>query len=206
MECCSRITRELIEHPLASIFVEPTTTLQGEPLRFLMDVRHPMDLSTVLAKLRNHEYANSKDWESDINLIFKNCLSSHGSCHIASKLALFVQSRFEKLKKQLQLTSYDGWVARCRSLQRKLGVLLTQQSGRVRSPSPEPATRNEILAGKLSQIEDRASIIEVVRVLTEYGVPVKWKAKVLALNVDELPPETLDALKMLLTELPMREE
>ena len=41
----------------------------------LVDIKHPMDLSTMLKKVKMHAYKNKKDFADDLNLIWDNCLT-----------------------------------------------------------------------------------------------------------------------------------
>lgn len=56
-----------------AIFMEPVD--QNEVPDYADVVKHPMDLSTMKAKIDNMEYRSIDDLESDFNLMISNCLA-----------------------------------------------------------------------------------------------------------------------------------
>ncbi|PKY15748.1 Bromodomain-containing protein, partial [Rhizophagus irregularis] len=36
-------------------------------------IKNPMDLFTIISKLKNNQYASIEEFENDIRLIFRNC-------------------------------------------------------------------------------------------------------------------------------------
>ncbi|PKK51282.1 Bromodomain-containing protein, partial [Rhizophagus irregularis] len=36
-------------------------------------IKNPMDLFTIISKLKNNKYASIEEFENDIHLIFRNC-------------------------------------------------------------------------------------------------------------------------------------
>lgn len=73
MEKCEVVLSNLMENQHAFEFLRPVDPIkQGIPYYFDI-IKHPMDLGTVKAKLRNREYSNFQEFDSDIRLMFRNC-------------------------------------------------------------------------------------------------------------------------------------
>lgn len=73
---CNQLIKELMSKKLYSInfpFLHPVDPVALNIPHYLDVVKHPMDLSTVQAKLANNQYENGDAFEADTRLIFKNC-------------------------------------------------------------------------------------------------------------------------------------
>uniref|UniRef100_A0A8D8RKE0 Peregrin n=1 Tax=Cacopsylla melanoneura TaxID=428564 RepID=A0A8D8RKE0_9HEMI len=55
------------------IFLEPVDTT--EVLDYADVIKHPMDLTTMTEKIKAYQYLSVEDFESDFNLMIKNCLT-----------------------------------------------------------------------------------------------------------------------------------
>lgn len=61
-------------------------------------IKHPMDLGSMTKKLKQLAYKSKKDFTSDLNQIWKNCLLFNSSPdHLFRKHALFMQKETDKL-------------------------------------------------------------------------------------------------------------
>ena len=76
MHMCELTTEQLYESPLAVLFREPVDT--GIYQDYLDVVKKPMDLKTIRKKLRKRRYSSVKEWQDDVNLIWKNCQAYNG--------------------------------------------------------------------------------------------------------------------------------
>jgi hypothetical protein len=194
--------QELIAHPLAAIFVESTATLDGQALTYYSLFETPLDLLTILHKLRTGRYRTSQEWETEVGLLFESCIALHGPDSMTTKVALFLRQRFRKLAKQLRLLKYDTWIESADALSQKLTRLLGSRffkrhfhTGSVLAERPEP------LAKRLSALTRRCDISAVVRLLGTCGVEFSHQKQKLTLNLDALPAHVVDALYLLLAEL-----
>jgi rubrerythrin len=71
MQAVEKAMQQLIKHEDCEFFAEPVDTKEfGD---YLDVVKHPMDLSTMLEKLRAGEYADANAMKPDFALIVKNC-------------------------------------------------------------------------------------------------------------------------------------
>lgn len=73
MEKCAIILSSVMENPHAFEFLRPVDPVkQGIPQYFNV-IKHPMDLGTVKAKLRNHQYKTPDQFDQDVRLMLNNC-------------------------------------------------------------------------------------------------------------------------------------
>ncbi|KAH7627214.1 hypothetical protein B0T09DRAFT_324181 [Sordaria sp. MPI-SDFR-AT-0083] len=70
-------------------------------------IKKPMDLSTMQSKLNAGDYANSKEFERDFDLIIKNCRLFNGEQHIVYDQALRLQSLYRR-----EMSKKDEWLAK----------------------------------------------------------------------------------------------
>ncbi len=57
-------------------------------------IRHPMDIGTMMKKLKNFQYKSKKEFVDDLNLIWDNCLQYNTDPHhFLRKKALYMKSR-----------------------------------------------------------------------------------------------------------------
>jgi transcriptional activator SPT7 len=61
-------------------------------------IKHPMDIGTMMKKLKNFQYKSKKDFVDDLNLIWSNCLKYNADPnHFLRKKALYMQKSTENL-------------------------------------------------------------------------------------------------------------
>ncbi|XP_041672775.1 bromodomain-containing protein 4 isoform X2 [Cheilinus undulatus] len=64
-------------------------------------IKHPMDLSTIKAKLENRQYREPQEFAADVRLMFSNCYKynppDHEVVHMARKLQDVFEMRFAKM-------------------------------------------------------------------------------------------------------------
>lgn len=61
-------------------------------------IRHPMDLGTVMKKLKGHQYKSKKEFVEDLNLIWANCLAYNADpTHYLRKHAKAMQKATQNL-------------------------------------------------------------------------------------------------------------
>lgn len=70
-------------------------------------IKKPMDLSTMQSKLNAGDYANSKEFERDFDLIIKNCRLFNGEQHIVYEQALRLQNLYRR-----EMSKKDDWLAK----------------------------------------------------------------------------------------------
>ena len=61
-------------------------------------IKHPMDIGTMVKKLKSFHYKSKKDFVDDLNLIWSNCLKYNADpAHFLRKKALYMRKETEKL-------------------------------------------------------------------------------------------------------------
>ncbi|EEB07604.1 bromodomain protein [Schizosaccharomyces japonicus yFS275] len=76
MKFCQAVLKELFKkqhETYAYPFYQPVDPVAFGCPDYFKVIKHPMDLGTMQNKLNHNEYANIKDFEADVNLVFKNC-------------------------------------------------------------------------------------------------------------------------------------
>lgn len=70
-----KLVQGLLARPDAAPFAEPVDWKGLELFDYPDIVSQPMDLGTVLSKLKKHQYPNAATCAADIKLVWANCMS-----------------------------------------------------------------------------------------------------------------------------------
>lgn len=81
----------------SSIFHQPVDPMELGIPNYFNIVKHPMDFSIIKKKLRGYQYTNCKEFCSDINLVFDNCILYNGQMSPVGQLCTNVRNEFERL-------------------------------------------------------------------------------------------------------------
>jgi hypothetical protein len=120
---CINITEMLTKLPCARLFSVPVDPALAP--NYLQVIRRPMDLSTVLRRLKAGTCHDVKKWERDIRLILQNCRTYNTDESILTVLAKELIVHFEKMLKKFRAReSLQGWADRYCKLSTKLDNLL----------------------------------------------------------------------------------
>ncbi|CAG8463072.1 7211_t:CDS:2 [Funneliformis mosseae] len=103
LKYCTAALKELKKHPSAGLFLEPVDAIKYGIPDYFDIIKQPMDLGTVEAKLNALQYTTVTDFESDVRLIFSNCILYNGVDHPVSQQAKELESLFN-----VQLSSFPG--------------------------------------------------------------------------------------------------
>ena len=102
---CLKETQRWIDHPLCADFKFPVNT--KEVPDYLTKIQFPMDLSTILQKLKNNEYQDSQKWLSDLNLIWTNAMTYNRQGTPHHYLADFLKKKCDKRYKTIPKNEND---------------------------------------------------------------------------------------------------
>ncbi|KAH8552281.1 hypothetical protein BGW37DRAFT_304462 [Umbelopsis sp. PMI_123] len=73
MELCQGILQKILQNKLSAEFRQPVDPeLQGIP-HYRQIITNPMDFGTVKTKLKKGKYANPREFDNDMRLVFRNC-------------------------------------------------------------------------------------------------------------------------------------
>lgn len=76
----ARLHRVLMRHSYAAPFNKPVSEEEGVSIGYFVLIVNPMDLGTVLQKLRQHDYVFLPDYVIDTNLVFHNAMKWVAKC------------------------------------------------------------------------------------------------------------------------------
>jgi bromodomain-containing factor 1 len=111
LKYCTAALKELKKHPSAGLFLEPVDPVKYGIPDYFDIIKQPMDLGTVESKLNALQYTTVADFESDVRLIFSNCILYNGVDHPVSQQARELESLFN-----VQLSSFPGGKKEVKSL------------------------------------------------------------------------------------------
>ncbi|OUM69676.1 hypothetical protein PIROE2DRAFT_37920, partial [Piromyces sp. E2] len=72
---CTDITRSLQLHPRSFPFLKPVDPVLLNIPDYLTIIKHPMDLSTIMYKIKDNKYLDINEYISDVELMFNNCFT-----------------------------------------------------------------------------------------------------------------------------------
>ena len=119
---CVKITKKLLSLPISLYFLSPVTDEIAPDYSSV--ISHPMDLGTVAERLDDHYYLTVKDWEKDVNLVWKNAMKYNPETELVYASASELHKRFQKMVKTIPETQDEEWVFKMRKIHDKLSLLL----------------------------------------------------------------------------------
>ncbi|KAK8886009.1 hypothetical protein M9Y10_041468 [Tritrichomonas musculus] len=99
---CLKITTDFIDDKLSLLFKDPFHPDKEIQDEYYSIIKKPMDLSTVMRKLKENAYISIGDWSDDMNLIFDNAIKYNGESSLVGSIALYLKQKFEKKKKSIE--------------------------------------------------------------------------------------------------------
>jgi len=85
----TNITRSLQLHPRSFPFLKPVDPVLLNIPDYFTVIKHPMDLSTIMKKIKENKYKGINEYISDVELMFNNCFIYNpptNPVHIAGKI------------------------------------------------------------------------------------------------------------------------
>lgn len=92
---CKKITQCLIESPYGAPFIHPVD--ESDAPEYYNLIEQPIDLTTIMNKIKQDSYESIEQFRSDINLIFINCKKYNESNSLIVEWSNKVQSEFDQL-------------------------------------------------------------------------------------------------------------
>eukprot|EP00854_Cymbomonas_tetramitiformis_P028547 gene28547-35406_t len=93
----ANVLRKLVKHRDAWPFLKPVDVASLGLDDYHTIVKEPMDLGTVKTRLQNQEYDHPDKAQTDIALVFNNCLAYNPQEHDVSRMAKTLKEYFEQL-------------------------------------------------------------------------------------------------------------
>ncbi|OII74144.1 uncharacterized protein cubi_02946 [Cryptosporidium ubiquitum] len=94
---CKKITQCLIESPYGAPFIHPVD--ENDAPDYYNLIEQPIDLSTIMNKIKQDSYESIEQYRSDIDLIFINCKKYNESTSMIVEWCNKIQSEFDQLFK-----------------------------------------------------------------------------------------------------------
>lgn len=100
---CIKITKQFMDDKLSGFFIEPF----HDPDKAVRDdyysiIKKPMDLSTIMKKLKENNYVCISDWSNDMNLIFDNAIKYNTDKTLIGNIAIYLKRKLEKKIKNIE--------------------------------------------------------------------------------------------------------
>ncbi|OII75656.1 bromodomain-containing protein [Cryptosporidium andersoni] len=92
---CKKITQCLVEFPYSGPFMYPVD--ENEAPGYYDLITQPMDLSTVVNKIKEDSYSSIDEYKEDVDLVFRNCRKYNESTSDIVEWCNKIQSEFESL-------------------------------------------------------------------------------------------------------------
>jgi len=97
---CSLIVKTLERHPNSIPFLKPVDPVALNIPDYFNVIKHPMDFSTILKKIKKGEYPTMSEFVDDVDLVFKNCMTYNPPNNPVHKMGQEMKDYFiEQLKK-----------------------------------------------------------------------------------------------------------
>ncbi|OHT16748.1 Bromodomain containing protein [Tritrichomonas foetus] len=126
LDYCKKVTEKLIGHPLSTAFLRPVNPqLDGAP-DYLQKISRPMDLGTIKSKLENNSYSNSREWETDIRLVWSNAMKYNPKKTLLHHVAERLNQKCNKLLKAIPKTEPELWAMKLTKLNHKMKTFLNE--------------------------------------------------------------------------------
>ncbi|KAJ1607503.1 FALZ protein [Cryptosporidium canis] len=94
---CKKITQCLIDSPYGAPFIHPVD--ENDAPDYYNLIEQPIDLTTIMNKIKQDLYESIEQYRSDINLVFINCKKYNESNSLIVEWSNKVQSEFDQLFK-----------------------------------------------------------------------------------------------------------
>lgn len=214
---CLDIVKEIGEHPIAEIFLNPVDPeLDGVP-DYLDKIKEPSDLSTVQSNLECKKYKNIEEFKHAMNLIWENAKLYNGPNSLITAIADRLSTIFQHRMKPLEERPYDSWVNDYLQAQTTLYKLFRSQPKPLEmfnlSPDMEmlvPERKmarsylthedQKFFAKNFKLIEDPAALTKIIHIISETEPTIDFSEEEIQINLAALSQKTIRMLKAWATE------
>ena len=105
-KAAKRIINHLWKQNGAIIFHEPVDPIVYNIPDYPEVIKTPMDFGTIKSKLAKNSYKNPKDFLSDVELVFNNCIIYNGDNTDYGVIAKTLREEFRKQCEQIKFDYY----------------------------------------------------------------------------------------------------
>jgi hypothetical protein len=163
------IMDEVLKHPGATLFAFPPEPGPDFPPEYFQIVKHPMDLSTVVHRLKARRYRNVSDWTRAVDLVFANVTTYYEDGPVVD-LADEIHAFFQKQCERFNLLTLDGW---CGEVLRLRDLI-----GKLNNNAPYPAALKALIKhGRISpQLATPPMVTKLVTTMAKNAAPDNHRA------------------------------
>jgi hypothetical protein len=208
MEVCQQITKDLMGREIFNIFRRPVDPVADGVPDYPQRISKPMDLGTISDRLNRHKYRNSREWYSDLELVFQNGIDYHGPGTIWHPIAVYGLAEVQRMAVGLDFSSEQEWFDAVSKVSVKLSKIISappaqrvsnpiQSVSRAKAeslPPPNSDALEELVKRLNGIVADETVRNDVCAILKEcQGMDIETAAKE-PIEVEKLKPLTLNML------------
>jgi hypothetical protein len=200
-EDCKRITDILLNSPGCHMFVRPVDPVKDNLPTYFDIVKDPQDLGTIRSRLEEGYYKSFADWEYAIDLVWSNAQRFNRRDSLVNIVAKAMSVKCEKLKRKYHSFTVSSWQECVTRLYEKLNVdmrscpaLVKQHFEGKEFDGPVTAAELQRLVRAASKLTDRTEVIQLIQVLSYFGVELDLSKEENFIAVKSLPVDALKAL------------
>lgn len=97
MSRCAKVLRQVSNNKNAAPFLQPVDHVALKIPDYPIIIKHPMDLGTIKTKLENGQYTSPRDFEHDVNLVFRNATVYNKPGTVVHELCKALNKVFDRL-------------------------------------------------------------------------------------------------------------
>jgi hypothetical protein len=209
-QMCISITEKLIALPCAACFVDPPDPDDPEDVEpsatraYFQVINCPVDLNSILNRLKASGYETVDKWDHDVSLIWYNAEKYNGRSSFVFFLAHELCRHYTKLTKPFEWEHIPGWTARWLHLEKKMLDLLGTSPKPTKSylanhpqAGPQEAIPEEQLAPlakALKKLRKPADVMYVNNMLMRHFSRLHLGSDGTMIDLRILPPAAVRAL------------
>jgi hypothetical protein len=103
---------------------------------YLERIKEPMDLGTILDKLKMSSYTSSIQWKQDLERVWSNAMTYHPRGSVFWMIAGKLKKKAQKLVKFIPKTEADHWHFELLAASKKVSKILRFNPPSVTGPRP----------------------------------------------------------------------
>lgn len=108
---CITVTKELINHPLASYLAEKTSTIKEDLLRFEDEIT----IGGILVKLNENKYSSINEWKDEMNRFWEECLHEYQKGSQCYAAVCVLSDKFQNKLGTMKFTPEERWIQKVKA-------------------------------------------------------------------------------------------
>lgn len=198
-----KITENLIKHPCSVSFRQPVVIgVEADP-DYYARIKKPIDLTSILRKLKNDEYELISEWLIDVETCWWNC-EQYQPDTLYAVCAHFMRNVFNHERKNMCI-SLAAWCSRIFDLRLKYATLEQKAPSKMRSysisntiiPSEEKIESSfsgheiQCLIIAIEMLTTQEEVQEIQKIITDSNIEINFLTDPVSFCLPRLPWRTL---------------